>query len=116
GMPLRDRALAVPDELMKLWEGGSMNLPRRHFVHLAGGAAALPLVMPPANRGAWSQATRPIRIVVPFPPGGGSDILARLLADQIGRTQGQTLLLENRARARSAARPAAASPAAPGRV
>jgi tripartite-type tricarboxylate transporter receptor subunit TctC len=90
-----------------------MKLPRRQFLHLAAGAAALTLVMSPANHGAWSQATRPIRIVVPFPPGGGSDILARLLADQIGRTQGQTLLVENRAGAGSAVGTEAVSRATP---
>src|SRR5262245_55900181 len=90
-----------------------MKLPRRNFLHLAAGAAALTLVMSPANHGAWSQATRPIRIVVPFPPGGGSDILARLLADQIGCTQGQTLLVENRAGAGSAVGTEAVSRATP---
>jgi hypothetical protein len=80
-----------------------MKLPhRRQFLHLIAGAATVALVMSPANHEAWSQATRPIRIVVPYPPGGGADILARLLADQIGRTQGQTLLVENRAGAGSA--------------
>jgi tripartite-type tricarboxylate transporter receptor subunit TctC len=79
-----------------------MKLPRRRFLHLAASAAALTLVMSPANHGAWSQATKPVRIVVPFPPGGGADILARLLADQIGRMQGQTILVENRAGAGSA--------------
>jgi tripartite-type tricarboxylate transporter receptor subunit TctC len=79
-----------------------MKRPRRNFLHLIAGAATVALVMSPADHEAWSQATRPIRIVVPYPPGGGSDILARLLADQIGRTQGQTILVENRAGAGSA--------------
>ncbi|MFL5002955.1 MAG: Bug family tripartite tricarboxylate transporter substrate binding protein [Xanthobacteraceae bacterium] len=45
---------------------------------------------------AWSQSTRTIRIVVPFAPGGGADILARLVAEQIGRAQGPTMVIENR--------------------
>ena len=48
------------------------------------------------GNGAWSQATRTIKIVVPFPPGGGGDILVRLLAEQVGRTRGLTTLIENR--------------------
>ena len=46
--------------------------------------------------GAWSQTTRTIKIVVPVPPGGGEDILARLLGEQISRAYGLTILIENR--------------------
>jgi tripartite-type tricarboxylate transporter receptor subunit TctC len=45
---------------------------------------------------AWPQATKPIKVVVPFPPGGGADILAWLLAEQISRSFGLTMLIENR--------------------
>jgi tripartite-type tricarboxylate transporter receptor subunit TctC len=45
---------------------------------------------------AWSQAARTIRIVVPFPPGGSADILARLLGEQISKAQGPSVLVENR--------------------
>ena len=45
---------------------------------------------------AWSQAGRTIKLVVPFAPGGGSDILARLVGEQISRTQGPTIVVENR--------------------
>src|SRR6266446_1093417 len=44
----------------------------------------------------WSQTARTIKIVVPFPPGGVNDILARMLAEQVGRTQGPTIVVENR--------------------
>src|SRR6266446_5512025 len=75
-----------------------MNLPRRQFPHLAAGAAVLSavLALPLSGSGAWSEATRTIRIVVPVPPGGGMDFLTRLLAEQIGRMQGRTILIESR--------------------
>src|SRR5215472_17862908 len=46
--------------------------------------------------GAWSQTPKTIKIVVPNPPGGVSDLLARLVADEIGRRQGQAFLIETR--------------------
>jgi tripartite-type tricarboxylate transporter receptor subunit TctC len=45
---------------------------------------------------AWSQAGQSVRLIVPYPPGGGIDVLARILADEIGRTQGQSIVIENR--------------------
>jgi tripartite-type tricarboxylate transporter receptor subunit TctC len=45
---------------------------------------------------AWSQPSRTIKVVVPFPPGGGVDILARIVADHISRSQKVTLVIENR--------------------
>jgi tripartite-type tricarboxylate transporter receptor subunit TctC len=57
-----------------------MKLPRRAFLHLAAGAAALPAV----SRIAKAQAypSRPITIIVPFPAGGATTTLARVLAEQ----------------------------------
>jgi tripartite-type tricarboxylate transporter receptor subunit TctC len=58
-------------------------------------AAAGVLVTLPAHT-AWCQATTTIKVVVPYAPGGGADALARILADQIGRTRGPTMVIENR--------------------
>jgi tripartite-type tricarboxylate transporter receptor subunit TctC len=49
-----------------------------------------------SGHSAWSQRARTIKIVVPFPAGGVTDVVARLLAEQIGRMQEPTLLIENR--------------------
>jgi tripartite-type tricarboxylate transporter receptor subunit TctC len=72
-----------------------MKLPRRKFLHLATGVAALPAV----SRIAWAQAypTRPVRLVVGFPAGGPSDILARLTAQWLSERLGQQFIVENRA-------------------
>lgn len=44
---------------------------------------------------ASAQATRTMKIIVPLAAGGGADILARVLAEQINRAQGVTVLVEN---------------------
>jgi tripartite-type tricarboxylate transporter receptor subunit TctC len=49
-----------------------------------------------SGSGAWSQTARTVKIVVPYPPGSGPDILSRLMAEQIGRAQGPTVVVENR--------------------
>jgi hypothetical protein len=56
-----------------------------------GAAGSFSLV----NQGALSQAGRIIKLVVPLAPGGGADILARILAEQIARGQGPTVVVEN---------------------
>jgi len=68
---------------------------RRNFLHLAAGAVALSGLLALTGHSAWSQ-TRTIKIVVPFAPGGGTDVLARLLGEQIGRIQVLTMIVENR--------------------
>ena len=72
-----------------------MKLPhRRHFLHLAAGAAALPA----ASRFAWAQAypTRSVRIIAATGPGGAPDILARLLGQWLSERLGQQFVTENR--------------------
>ena len=70
-----------------------MKLPRRAFLHLAAGAAALPVLSRIA--GAQSYPTRPITIVVPFPAGGPSDVIGRLLAEHMKTSLGQPVITEN---------------------
>jgi tripartite-type tricarboxylate transporter receptor subunit TctC len=76
-----------------------MKRPRRQFLRLSAAAAALTVisvfVLAVSNPDAWSQTTRTIKVVVPFPPGGAADTLARLLAEEIGRA-GPTVVIENR--------------------
>ena len=71
-----------------------MKFPRRKFLHLAAGAAALPA----ASRVAWAQAypTRPVRIIVGFPPGGQIDIIARLIGQWLSDRLGQQFFIDNR--------------------
>src|SRR5262252_9205722 len=71
-----------------------MKLPRRQFMHLAAGAAALSAV----SRFAWAQAypTRPVRLSVGYAARGGSDILARLIGQWLSERLGRPFIVENR--------------------
>ena len=93
-----------------------MKLPRRRFLHLAAGASILIVAsgILPFGEDAWSQA-RTIKIINPYPPGGTADIVARFVSEHIGRTQGVTMLVENRPGAGTVIGTEAAARAAPGR-
>jgi len=70
-----------------------MKLPRRTFLHLAAGAVALPGV----SRFAWAQTypTRPITMIIPFTPGGGSDAIGRIVGERMRAWLGQPIVIEN---------------------
>ena len=87
-----------------------MNFTRHQLVRLAAVAVT---VLALSSDCAWSQATRTIKIVVPTPPGGILDIVARLLAEQIRRTGGPTMVIENRPGAGTIVATEAVSRAAP---
>ena len=71
-----------------------MKLPRRRFLHLAAGAAALPAL----SRSAWAldYPTRPVRVVVGLPPGAAADTIARLVGHWLSEQFGQQFVIENR--------------------
>ena len=71
-----------------------MKLPRRRFLHLAAGSAMLPAV---SRAVAQSYPSRPVRLIVPFGPGGGTDIVARLIGQWLSERLGQQFVVENRA-------------------
>jgi tripartite-type tricarboxylate transporter receptor subunit TctC len=71
-----------------------MKCPRRAFLQLAAGAAALPAV----SRMAYAQAypSRPIRFIVPYPAGGATDVAARVIGEYLSRALGQHIVVENK--------------------
>jgi tripartite-type tricarboxylate transporter receptor subunit TctC len=71
-----------------------MKIPRRRFLHLAAGAAALPTL--PRFASAQAYPTRPVTLVVTFPPGSAPDIIARLAAQQMSERLGQNFVVENK--------------------
>jgi tripartite-type tricarboxylate transporter receptor subunit TctC len=71
-----------------------VKLPRRTFLHLAAGAAALPAVSRFASAQAYPK--RPVRLIVPFPPGGQIDIIARLIGQWLSERMGQQFFVDNR--------------------
>jgi len=70
-----------------------MQVPRRQFLQLSAGAAALAV-----SRFAWAQAypSRPVRLIVPFPPGGGAEISARLIGQWLSERLAQPFIIDNR--------------------
>jgi tripartite-type tricarboxylate transporter receptor subunit TctC len=74
--------------------GGIMKFRRRQFLHLAAGAAALPSL----SRIGWAETypTRPVRLIVGYPAGGSTDIVARLMGQSLSERLGQPFFIENR--------------------
>src|SRR6202051_693359 len=75
-------------------EGTTMKLPRRKFLYLAAGAAAFPVATRIAS--AESYPSRPVHIIVGFPPGGAADVTARLIGQWLSERLGQPFIIENR--------------------
>src|SRR5690242_12310254 len=71
-----------------------MKLPRRQFLRMAAGAAALPVLSDIA--GAQNYPSRPVRLVVAFVPGGATDTLARQISNDLKEALGQAVVVENR--------------------
>src|SRR5262249_31758080 len=75
-------------------EGNDMTFPhRRRFVHLAAGAAVLPIV--PRIARAQTYPARPVTLIVPFAAAGPTDVAARIVSEHMSRTLGQRLVVEN---------------------
>src|SRR5215472_16436599 len=71
-----------------------MKLPRRRFLHLAAGVAALPFT--PCVARAQAYPTRPVRLISGFPPGGPNEFIARPMAQWLSERLGQPFVIENR--------------------
>src|SRR5262249_58157416 len=85
-------ALLICDGGISLWEG-IMKLPRRRFLHLFAGAAAL---FTTAHDGfAQDWPTRPVTMVVPYVAGGATDIVARILSARLSEVLQQQVIIEN---------------------
>lgn len=86
-------------------QAATQNTPRQGRRHLLGAAVscavvALALGLPTSQaqaQGAAGYPSKPIRVIVPFPPGGGGDVLARLVLTRVGRELGQAMVIENMA-------------------
>jgi tripartite tricarboxylate transporter family receptor len=92
-MPLHSCQGQLPSQIQS---ENPRNLSRRRLIRLTAAAAGLTLLPSVADRQALSQAPKTIRFIVPFPPGGGADLLMRVLAEQIGRNAGVATVVENR--------------------
>jgi tripartite-type tricarboxylate transporter receptor subunit TctC len=68
-------------------------LPCRQFLHLAAGVAALLAMSQPVH--AQDYPLRPITMIVPFPAGGGTDVVARIVSEHMSRTLGRPIVSEN---------------------
>ncbi len=110
-------AVELCGALRRIAVGHAMKIPHRRFLYLAARAVTLPVICTIAvalsGHGARSQTARTMKIVAPAAPGGVGDTVARLMGEQIGRAQGQTILIENRTGAGGVVAADAVSRAAP---
>lgn len=67
-----------------------------HFRKITAATCLAAVLVALTAHGTWSEAAKTIKIIVPYTPGSGPDILARLLGQQIGQAQGPTVVVENR--------------------
>src|SRR5262249_18294761 len=89
------KAANIKGEKLPVSSGSdAVKLPRRTFLHLAAGAAALPTLSRVAT--AQSYPSRPVRLVVGFAAGSTTDILARLMGQWLSERLGQQFIVENR--------------------
>src|SRR5437764_7838558 len=77
-----------------MFRGGIMKFPRRKFLYLAAGAAALPAL--PRLAKAQAYPSRPIRLIIGYTPGGSADLTARLMGQWLSEKLGQSFVIENR--------------------
>jgi tripartite-type tricarboxylate transporter receptor subunit TctC len=89
-----DQIRQYQSRLSSAHPGGIVIIPRRRLLHLAAIAAVLPALTRVA--GAADYPTRPVRIVVPYPPGIAPDVATRLLADALSQHFGQQFIVDNR--------------------
>jgi tripartite-type tricarboxylate transporter receptor subunit TctC len=89
--PTPDYASRKPGGTAKV---DAMTLPRRRFLRLAACAAALPVLSRVAR--AQTYPARPVRVIVPFAPGGSNDVIARLIGQWLSERLGQPFVIESR--------------------
>ena len=82
-----------PAWLVKWWKGADRAAPARGVALLIG---AVLTSAGTTNAGAQAYPTKPIRLIAPFPPGGGTDLLSRIIAVPVGEALGQTVVVDNR--------------------
>ena len=75
-----------------------MNFNRRRFMQLAGGVATAAI---PQFAHALNYPTRPVHVIVGFPPGGSADIVTRIIAQALSDRLGQSFIVDNRSGAGS---------------